>query len=100
MIRSLKQRRDRRRRPRQARVQQLAVLGPLPILVIFALGGFVLGLLSKTPCTVSGWVDPGRYTHLCYSDIPPLYSLRGFADNVIPYVQNPLPGKSNLSTRC
>ena len=70
--------------------------GPLPILVIFALGGFVLGLLSKTPCTVSGWVDPGRYTHLCYSDIPPLYSLRGFADNVIPYVQNPLPGQEQL----
>lgn len=70
--------------------------GPLPILVIFALGGFVLGLLSKTPCTVSGWVDPGRYTHLCYSDIPPLYSLRGFADNLIPYVQNPLPGQEQL----
>ena len=70
--------------------------GPLPILVLFTIGGFTLGLLSKLPCTVNGWADPGRYTHVCYSDIPPLFSLRGFADNVFPYVQNPLPGQDQL----
>lgn len=69
---------------------------PLPIVVIFAIGGFMLGLISKLPCTVSGWSDPGRYTHLCYTDIAPLYSLRGFADGVFPYIQNPLPGQEQL----
>ncbi len=70
--------------------------GPLPIVVLFAIGGFTLGLLSKLPCTVSGWSDPGRYTHLCYTDIAPLYSLRGFADGIFPYIQNPLPGQEQL----
>lgn len=70
--------------------------GPLPIVVLFAIGGFVLGLITKLPCTVSGWSDPGRYSHLCYTDIAPLYSLRGFADGVFPYIQNPLPGQEQL----
>ncbi|MFA7266879.1 MAG: glycosyltransferase 87 family protein [Candidatus Nanopelagicales bacterium] len=69
---------------------------PLPIVVLFAVGGFMLGLITKLPCTVSGWSDPGRYTHLCYTDIAPLYSLRGFADGVFPYIQNPLPGQEQL----
>ncbi|MGB3674122.1 MAG: glycosyltransferase 87 family protein [Candidatus Nanopelagicales bacterium] len=69
---------------------------PLPIVAIFAVGGFMLGLISKLPCTVNGWSDPGRYTHLCYTDIAPLYSLRGFADGVFPYIQNPLPGQEQL----
>lgn len=70
--------------------------GPLPVLVLFTLGGFVLGLITKLPCVVSGWADPGRYTHLCYSDIPPLFSLRGFKDYVFPYVSTPLPGQEQL----
>lgn len=69
---------------------------PLPVVVLFAVGGFILGLITKLPCTVSNWSDPGRYTHLCYTDIAPLYSLRGFADNVFPYIQNPLPGQEQL----
>ena len=70
--------------------------GPLPILVIFAIGGFLLNLISKLPCSLTNWADPGRYTHACYTDIAPLFSLRGFADNVFPYVSNPLPGTEQL----
>jgi uncharacterized membrane protein len=70
--------------------------GPLPILVIFTLGGFLLNLISKLPCSLTNWADPGRYTHACYTDIAPLFSLRGFADNVFPYVSDPLPGTEQL----
>ncbi len=70
--------------------------GPLPILVIFTLGGFALHLISKLPCTLTNWADPGRYTHGCYTDIAPLFSLRGFADNVFPYVSAPPPGSEQL----
>lgn len=69
---------------------------PIRVLVILALVGFLVGLLAKVPCGSSGWADPGRYTHMCYSDIPPLFSLRGFADGILPYVQNPLAGQEQL----
>ena len=70
--------------------------GPLPVLVVFSFLGFVVGLASKLPCVANGWADPGRYTHLCYSDIPPLFSLRGFSNYVFPYIQAPLPGQDQF----
>ncbi len=70
--------------------------GPLPIIVLFTIGAFALNLISKLPCSLTNWADPGRYTHACYTDIAPLYSLRGFADNVFPYVSDPLPGTEQL----
>lgn len=69
---------------------------PIRILIALTMLGFLVGWTSKIPCSTSGWADPGRYTHLCYSDIPPLYSLRGFADHVFPYLHNPLPGQEQL----
>jgi uncharacterized membrane protein len=70
--------------------------GPLPILVLFTLGAWALNLISKLPCSLTDWADPGRYTHACYTDIAPLFTLRGFADNAFPYVSNPLPGTEQL----
>ena len=46
-----------------------------------------VGYLLDFSCVVDGWVDPQRYMHLCYSDIPALYVDRGFAEGIIPYVQ-------------
>lgn len=69
---------------------------PLPILVIFTVGGFILGLIQKLPCATGGWASPDNYTHLCYSDIPPLYAARGFADHIFPYLQTPPPGQEML----
>ena len=34
-----------------------------------------------------GYDSDVRYTRLCYSDIPYLYQLRGFADGFMPYLQ-------------
>ena len=46
-----------------------------------------LGYVLDLSCRAQGWRTPERYEHLCYTDIAPLYSLRGFADGLLPYIQ-------------
>ncbi len=60
---------------------------PLRVLVLLATLAFVLGYLLKMPCHAEGFGGDARYTKLCYSDIPYLYELRGFADGWLPYFQ-------------
>ena len=60
---------------------------PLRVLVAIATFSYVLGYLLDLSCRSENWRTPERYERLCYSDIPPLYSLRGFADGLLPYVQ-------------
>ena len=59
----------------------------LRVLVVMTAVAAVAGYLTKAHCVLNGW-GPGKYTHLCYSDIPPLYQLRGLADGAIPYVSD------------
>lgn len=68
---------------------------PIRVLMIFTAIGFIFGYLQKVPCIVNGWGD-GRYLHMCYSDIPPLFTGRGFADGIFPYISAPLPGQEGL----
>lgn len=65
---------------------------PVQIVIGLAALGFLLGLFTKIPCASTGWASPGNYTHLCYSDIPPLFSLRGFSELIFPYIGTPPPG--------
>jgi uncharacterized membrane protein len=60
---------------------------PLRVLVLVLLGMFALGMVQKLPCYDSGWFygATAQYAHACYSDIPHLYSARGFADGLVPY---------------
>lgn len=60
---------------------------PLRVVLLLASLGYTLGYLLDQSCRRTGWASPERYEHLCYSDIPPLYALRGFADGLIPYLQ-------------
>ncbi|MFJ5547104.1 glycosyltransferase family 87 protein [Streptomyces sp. NPDC093225] len=68
-------------------------LTPVRVLVIVALGMFALGMAQKVPCYDWAWFRgaTSQYTHACYSDIPHLYRVRGFADGLTPYVDR-LPG--------
>lgn len=69
-----------------------------PIRVLIAIGAvtFIVGIIQKIPCISTGWSSPGRYLTMCYSDIPPLYSMRGFSSGVFPYISQPLPGQEQL----
>lgn len=60
---------------------------PVRVLILLATGAYLIGYLLDLSCRSDGWASPARYEHLCYSDIPPLYALRGFADGLVPYLQ-------------
>jgi uncharacterized membrane protein len=60
---------------------------PLRVLIAMATFSYAIGYLLDLSCRDEGWRSPDRYEHLCYTDIAPLYSLRGFADGLIPYLQ-------------
>ncbi|MGW4896762.1 glycosyltransferase family 87 protein [Kitasatospora sp. NPDC004240] len=53
----------------------------------------VLGMVQKVSCYNGAWFSPGspQYVHACYSDIPHLFSGRGFAAGLSPYV-DAIPG--------
>jgi uncharacterized membrane protein len=66
---------------------------PVRVLIVITAITYALGYLLDYSCRATGWAAPERYEHLCYSDIPPLYSLRGFADGYLPYLQTPPGGQ-------
>ena len=58
-------------------------------------GALIVAFFFKAQCLQAG---DGRqlYERLCYSDLPPLYGLRGVADNVFPYVNGALDAGGGL----
>ena len=68
---------------------------PARVLALVAIATFVLGLVQKAPCYTDGWFHGAttQYTHACYSDIPHLFSGRGFDTGRHPYL-DPLPSPS------
>ena len=60
---------------------------PVRILVLVAGLAYIVGYVLDKSCRDDLWKAPERYEHLCYTDIAPLYALRGFADHLLPYLQ-------------
>ncbi|MFI7274078.1 glycosyltransferase family 87 protein [Streptomyces sp. NPDC049879] len=60
---------------------------PLRVVALVMIGMFALGMAQKAPCYDGGWFESptAQYTHACYSDIPHLYTGRGFAEGLTPY---------------
>ncbi|MBZ5738165.1 glycosyltransferase family 87 protein [Nocardioides mangrovi] len=59
-----------------------------PVRVILAMTAvcFALGMLQKSSCYDDTWQNGNaRYTHMCYSDLPYLYTGRGFVEDLWPY---------------
>ena len=59
-----------------------------PVRVVLALTAlcFALGMVQKTPCFDDSWQDnDARYAHMCYSDLPYLYTGRGLVELNWPY---------------
>lgn len=67
-------------------------LTPLRAVILIAVIAYFVGFMLDVPCIGNGWQSPDRYEHLCYSDIPPLYNGRGFAEGSFPYLQVPSSG--------
>ena len=59
----------------------------LPVLA--AIGVSVVGLALKSACAPWSWGGAAEtYTRLCYSDLGPLYWVRGLASGVLPYFES------------
>ena len=59
---------------------------PVRVVVAVAALAFVLGMVQKTPCVATNWADSDvRYGAMCYSDVPYLYTGRGFAELAVPF---------------
>ncbi|MCW2851943.1 MAG: integral rane protein [Nocardioides sp.] len=62
---------------------------PLRVVVLMAAVGFALGMVQKAPCVEGTWSEGDtRYSAMCYSDLPFLYTLRGFAEHTYPYTDD------------
>ncbi len=63
---------------------------PLAMLLAFTAITFAVGMWQKTNCYNDDWGDEKqRFTHMCYSDLPYLYTGRGFAEGLWPYSHDP-----------
>jgi uncharacterized membrane protein len=58
---------------------------PLRVLLAFTCVTLVLAYLQKAPCASGNWVGNKQYTHLCYSDIVPLWGAEGLDVGAVPY---------------
>lgn len=59
---------------------------PVRVLMVVFTITFGLALVQKAPCGATNWSDTDlRYRTMCYSDIPYLYTGRGFAEHRWPY---------------
>ncbi len=62
-----------------------------PVRVVLALTAlcFAVGMVQKGSCYADSWQDgQARYSHMCYSDLPYLYTGRGFAELNWPYTDD------------
>ncbi|UMG94202.1 glycosyltransferase 87 family protein [Nocardioides sp. TF02-7] len=59
---------------------------PTRVLLALTAVVFSLGMLQKAPCSVGGAPDQEWvYSHMCYTDLRPLYVGRGLAERAWPY---------------
>nr|WP_221634476.1 glycosyltransferase 87 family protein [Nocardioides luti] len=62
-----------------------------PVRVLLALTAicFAVGMVQKNNCYQDSWRDgEARYSHMCYSDLPYLYTGRGFVELNWPYTDD------------
>ncbi|WP_017933513.1 glycosyltransferase family 87 protein [Nocardioides sp. Iso805N] len=59
---------------------------PVRVLLLLTAIVMALGMVQKSSCYSQTWSNGNtRYTHMCYSDLPYLYTGRGFAELKWPY---------------
>jgi len=59
---------------------------PVRVVLAVACLTFLLGMAQKSPCVSANWNNGDlRYAQMCYSDVPYLYTGRGFAERSVPF---------------
>jgi uncharacterized membrane protein len=70
---------------RRAGVAPSAWWSPLRILLAATLFTLLLGFAQKAPCATGDWTGSKQYTHMCYSDVVPLWSDERLDVGAVPY---------------
>ena len=60
-------------------------LTPTRVLLAFTCLTLALGFLQKAPCASGNWTGSKQYTHMCYSDVVPLWSAERLDIGAVPY---------------
>jgi uncharacterized membrane protein len=58
---------------------------PVRALLALTLITLVLGFAQKSPCASGNWTGSKQYTHMCYSDVVPLWSDERLDIGAVPY---------------
>jgi uncharacterized membrane protein len=59
---------------------------PVRVVLAVACLALLLGMAQKSPCVSANWGGGNlRYAQMCYSDVPYLYTGRGFAELSVPF---------------
>ncbi|WP_435747325.1 glycosyltransferase family 87 protein [Nocardioides sp. SYSU DS0663] len=58
---------------------------PLRVVLLVTAACFALGMVQKSACVDDTWSAGQQYSHMCYSDLPFLYTDRGLAERAWPY---------------
>ena len=62
---------------------------PVRVLLLLTAACFALGVVQKAPCSLSEGHDQNWvYSHMCYTDLRPLYVPRGLAEHAWPYTDD------------
>jgi uncharacterized membrane protein len=63
---------------------------PLRVLLALTVLTLALAWLQKSPCQNGAWTEGRQYTHLCYSDVIPLYYTERLNEGAVPYADHPV----------
>lgn len=75
--------------PAGDRARPMSWWTPVRVLLAVLTVVFALGLVQKYPCGETHWnSETVRYGKMCYSDVPYLYTSRGFAEQHWPYADS------------
>jgi uncharacterized membrane protein len=58
---------------------------PLRVLLAMTCVTLVLAFVQKSPCATGNWTGDKQYTHMCYSDVVPLWSDERLDVGAVPY---------------
>ncbi|HEX2073891.1 MAG TPA: glycosyltransferase 87 family protein [Geodermatophilus sp.] len=61
---------------------------PLRVCLMFTTAVLALAWIKQAPCADGNWTGFVQYTHLCYSDTVPLFSLHGLDRGALPYLES------------
>jgi uncharacterized membrane protein len=70
---------------RHAGVRSGSWLTPLRVVMLMTCFTLLLGFAQKSPCATGAWTGNKQYTHMCYSDVVPLWSDERLDVGAVPY---------------